>query len=239
VLGVYRGRGAPANAVAYDSLVTPQLGTGRVAERNTAFAAEHLHVAGSVRVLRRGETLFDVGGAADEVFAVESGLLALSLPLRSGRERIVALAGPGEFIGALAPGRHRHAERAHALSPTVTAVALPRDSVQGEVERLLFAALHARVEGLRRRLEESERPVADRLASTLLDLGSRYGHSGEDGVTRLTLPLTHEHLAALIGAARETTSTVLSELRARGLVEGTRGRYRFRESALRAALEAD
>ena len=58
---------------------------------------------------------------------------------------------------------------------------------------------------------------------------------GDDGLVRLTLPLTHEHLAALIGAARETTTLTLSDLRRRGFVEGTRGRYRFDPARLRDA----
>jgi CRP-like cAMP-binding protein len=192
-----------------------------------------------VRVLRRGEALFDVGAPADEVFQVESGLVAISLALRSGRERIVALAGPGEFVGALGPDRARFGERAQALSPTVSVVAVARDMVTGELERRLFASLDEHAERLRRLLEEGELSVAERLASVLLDLGSRYGHVGEHGVTRLTLPLTHEHLAAMIGAARETTSSGLAELRSRGLLDGTRGHYRFRSEMLRASLGRD
>jgi len=49
---------------------------------------------------------------------------------------------------------------------------------------------------------------------------------------RLTLPLTHENLAAMIGAARETTTATLGELRQLGLLEGTRGSYRFRPEPL-------
>lgn len=51
---------------------------------------------------------------------------------------------------------------------------------------------------------------------------------------QLTLPLTHDHLAAMIGAARETTTAALSEMRERGALSGTRGQYSFDPSELRA-----
>jgi CRP-like cAMP-binding protein len=193
---------------------------------------------GQARIVRRGEALFDVGSPADALYRVESGLLALALPLRSGRERIVSLAGPGEFLGALAPGPSVHEERAEALSHTVAVISILRDTVSDDLERVLFRVLDTHASRLRRSLEESDRSVAVRLALALLDLGERYGHVGEDGATRLTLPLTHEHFAAMIGAARETTSGALAALRAEGLVEGTRGRYRFVDQALRRSLAA-
>jgi CRP-like cAMP-binding protein len=189
-------------------------------------------LTGPARVVRRGEALYDVGDRADTVYQVESGLLALCLPLPSGHERIVALAGPGEYVGALAPDTHEHDERAEALSPTVTAVGMPRDGVDATVEGALFRTVASQVTRLRRALEEAHRPVPIRLALALLDLGARYGVAAEGGTTRLTLPLTHEHLAGMVGAARETTSAAMADLRRLGLVEGTRGRYRFSERAL-------
>ncbi|MBA2667786.1 MAG: Crp/Fnr family transcriptional regulator [Trueperaceae bacterium] len=204
--------------------------------RSTAAPLHLPTVAGHARVLRRGEPLYLVGSASDTVYRVESGLLAMSLPLRSGRERIVALAGPGEFLGALAPERREHEERAEALSATVVVIGLPRAELDDAFERTLFETLDRHASRLRYALEDADRPVVVRLGLALIDLGWRYGHLGEDGATRLTLPLTHEHLAAMIGAARETTSAALATLRAEAGVDGTRGRYRFVERTLRDAL---
>jgi CRP/FNR family transcriptional regulator, cyclic AMP receptor protein len=215
--------------------VTPILGTGG-ATRGVATPPPASAPAGQARTVRRGEALFDVGSPADSLYRIESGLVALTLPLRSGRTRILSLAGPGEYVGALAPGMRDHEERAEALSPTVTAVAYWRAHVDSLLEPALFDALHRHAARLRRSLEDADRPVAARVALALLDLGDRYGHVAEDGATRLTLPLTHDHLAAMVGAARETTSGAVAELRTAGLVSGTRGRYRFVAERLRGAL---
>lgn len=185
------------------------------------------------RVLARGEALYRAGDPATALFAVEAGLVALSVASPTGRERIVGVAGPGDLVGALDPRADRHGEHAHALGAAVVVRALdPRGEGHGDA---IARALGAHATQLRHALEDVDLPVAARLARALARLGERFGQRGEDGLVRLTLPLTHEHLAALVGAARETTTLTLSDLRRRGLVEGTRGRYRFDPARLRDA----
>jgi len=186
------------------------------------------------RTLARGEVLYHAGETAEAAFAVEGGLLKLSLALPSGRERIVGVAGPGDLIGALTPVSDAYGESAEALGAAVDVRVL--DPRRPEHAAALARAADTRLAWLRHALEEAELPVAARLARTLVRLGKRFGQRGDDGRVRLTLPLTHEHLAALIGAARETTTLMLSDLRQRGLLEGTRGHYRFDPARLRDAV---
>ena len=49
--------------------------------------------------------------------------------------------------------------------------------------------------------------------------------------------LTHDTLAGLVGAARETTSSAVQQLRALGLIAGTRGRYLVLPHALKRYAE--
>ena len=183
--------------------------------------------------LGRGEVLYRAGEPAASSFAVDAGLLKLSLALASGRERIVGVAGPGDLIGALTPHGAAYGETAEALGAAVSVRRL--DPRRPEHTDALTRAADTHLGWLRQALEEVDLPVAARLARTLVRLGDRFGQRGDDGRVRLTLPLTHEHLAALIGAARETTTVTLSELRQRGLLEGTRGRYQFDPARLRDA----
>ena len=71
-----------------------------------------------------------------------------------------------------------------------------------------------------------------RLARTFVRLGERFGQISEDQNVRLTLPLTHDNFAAIVGAARETTTAVLSEMRDDGVLQGTRGHYNFNLNTL-------
>jgi CRP/FNR family transcriptional regulator, cyclic AMP receptor protein len=185
------------------------------------------------RTLRRGETLYRAGDPASTSYAIDAGLVKLVVALPSGRERIVGVAGPGDLVGALTPSAQAFGETAEALGAAVVVRALePR---LPEHAAMLARGADTHMAWLRHALEENDLPVAARLARTLVRLGDRFGQRGDDGRVRLTLPLTHEHLAALVGAARETTTATLSELRQRGLLEGTRGRYQFDPARLRDA----
>ena len=179
------------------------------------------------RELGKGDALYRVGDAADTVYRIDEGLIKLGIDMLTGKERIIGVAGPGDFIGALAPGHGHFQESAEALSPKVMVRVLPRDQAGNLLKDDLFYAAGVQLWRLREALEDSELPVTARLARMLVRLGRRFGHISEGGRVHLTLPLTHENLAAMVGAARETTTATLGDMRNRGILSGTRGRYNF------------
>ena len=180
------------------------------------------------RELKRGEVLYRLGDEGEAIFRIEEGLIKLSVDLISGKERITSIAGPGDLVGAITPVHVRYQDSASALSPRVRVSVIPSDQLDdaGLQQAVLTATGHY-LGRLKEALEDSELPVGGRLARTFLRLGERFGQSTGDSRVRLTLPLTHENLAALIGAARETTTATLSEMRNGGLLQGTRGSYSF------------
>lgn len=183
------------------------------------------------RELGKGEPLYRAGDRADTVFRVVHGLVKLAIDVPTGRERIVGVAGPGDLIGALAPGQAALRESAEALSASVVVTVVPRSDAAA-FEPALFRAAGDQLTRVTDALEDGELSVAARLARALLRLGERFGQVSEEGFVRITLPLTHENLAAMIGAARETTTATLGEMRRSGVLEGTRGSYRFRRERL-------
>lgn len=185
-----------------------------------------------LRELRRGEILYRSDEPAETSYRVDEGLLKIVFDAAGGRERILALVGPGEWSGALAPNHLQLRERAVALSPRVRVRVLPRAGLPSRLEERLFEAAGVRLARWRDAFEDAELPVRARLARTLLRLSERFGQPAADGWVRLTLPLTHETLAGLVGAARETTTALVSELRRAGALEGTRGRYRLHRTRL-------
>jgi len=209
-------------------------------------AAEHLRR----RTFAKGEYLYDVGDEAHSAYIVEAGLIALTLGALSDRQRVVALAGPGDVVGALTPGPLEHQSGALALSGEVATRVLPAGSAysstdeglgasEPEFANLLANAAGEQIQRLTWALEDSAHPVPARVARALLRLGQRFGHHTADGAVRLTLPVTHETLASLVGAARETTTYTIQQLRKKGLLVGTRGHYHFEPLALeRYAHEA-
>lgn len=191
------------------------------------------------RELGKGDRLYRAGDPADTIYRVEEGLLKLSIDVLTGKERIVSLVGPGDLVGALTPTHRLFQETAEALSPRVVVRVVPSDGAREALQDEIMNATGLQISRLREALEDGELPVTARLARTLLRLGRRFGHIAEDERVRLTLPLTHENFAAMIGAARETTTAILGEMRSSGVIEGTRGRYSFdRDSLYDYAVEA-
>ena len=185
----------------------------------------------AVLELSRGDSLYRRGDTGTEVYRLEAGLLKLFVDTASGRERIVALAGPGDLIGTTGKHAELRGENAEALSNSARVSALT--GATGHEAELRLAAMSWQLQQFRDTLEDAELPVPARLARTFVRLGDRFGQAGAAGRVRLTLPLTHDNLAAMVGAARETTSFVLADMRRAEVLDGTRGVYTFSPSAMR------
>ena len=52
-----------------------------------------------IAAYRRSETLFSQGEAGDTVFYIQKGGVKLSAVSKAGREAVVAMLGPGDFVG--------------------------------------------------------------------------------------------------------------------------------------------
>jgi CRP/FNR family transcriptional regulator len=151
---------------------------------------------------------------------VERGAVALELRARGARRTVVvAVAGQGDVL--LAPRRD---EAVRALAPAALRV------VDRESERRLLrtpAAAAALAQSLAAALRDREESLAqlawplhaERLRGKLLQLARRHGRVTRDGV-RIDLPLTHQLLADAIGAARETVTVALRDLRRDGFLTG-------------------
>ncbi len=72
---------------------------------------------------------------------------------------------------------------------------------------------------------------------TLVEQARRFGKAAEEGWFELQTELRHEDIASLVGATRVSVSMTISELRERGLLEGTRGSYRLNVTALESLVE--
>ena len=209
---------APAVRPAAD-LISPQAHPAPAAA-GLALSQEEL---GRGHMLAAGETLYHQGDSAESAYLVTSGLLSLKVGARVGRERLVDLAGPGDVVGALSAEQAAYLDTAAALGPGTRVSALVAGSSAAQELREQAAA--QRLERLTQQLEEVDSPVAARVARAFARLAERLVQEVAAGMVRLTLPPTPDTLAGLVGAARETTSAAVAELRRRGLIAGTRGRY--------------
>jgi CRP/FNR family transcriptional regulator, cyclic AMP receptor protein len=179
------------------------------------------------RQLRAGEVLFHENDRSTRVFYCISGSLRLVLSGAHGRELILDVVLPGEVFGELAAIDHG-GRTAAAIAVHDTCVAeLDGEVYLAGVRRsadLTVAAMAALAHQLRaanRRICEGETErLSVRAARLLLDLTKRYA-SRADAPTS-SIPITQTDLAEWLGASREATARVLSELRGLGAITTAR-----------------
>jgi len=188
-----------------------------------------------------GESLFEQGDIADELFVITKGRVKVWRASEDGGALTLTLLGRGQPIGTLgaADDRLNHAT-ATAVTP-VEALTWPIETLRElmETNPQLTANVLRTVtnyaEQLIERLEEvSSVPVEQRIARTLLRMARRaYGEETADGCE---LPLSRQDLADLTSATLPTVSRIMSRWRSERLIAGTRGRVKLLDLAALARI---
>ncbi len=189
-----------------------------------------------------GAAIYRAGAPANRMYVVATGAAKTIRPGKDGREVLLDLCGPGDFLGAVpALGQEIHAEWAWALTPSCL-LGLDAAEYTAIMEEFPSVAM-ATLKGVSRRLTQAQHavhllagaPLEQRLAATLLLLVDKLGRPWEGG-TLLDVPLTREDLAAMTGAATESVSRLLSGWRRLGVIDSGRRWIAVRDLPALAAL---
>lgn len=172
----------------------------------------------SSRRYDKGETIYSAGDEGGTLFVLHTGKVKLFRLNSSGKEQVLRLIGPGEFMGELSLFSSLHlTNNAVALEPTVMC------TLQGKRLKELMAKYPSIafkvLDELSRRLEQAENrienislsSVTKRIASALLDL-SNDKHE-------ILLPMTKGDLASQLGMTQETLSRKLAVFQEEGLIQ--------------------
>ncbi len=179
-----------------------------------------LDTLGTVVRLKRDETLFHEGDAADRYYKVVSGAIRSCKLLSDGRRHITDFFLPGDFLGVEALGTHgstaesvgdatlvrydrRLIDALISRSPRVGKFLLDRvcaDLSQARARMLLLGRMSAR----------------ERLASFLLRIGARSRRRDDDTIP---LPMTRTDIGDHLGLTTETVCRTCAQLKSAGLIE--------------------
>ena len=182
-----------------------------------------LNGIGRRRQLEAGEQLMWEGDEAVLVANVIDGVLKLASHSADGGEQILGLAYPSDFLGR--PFGETAPYGVEALTEAQICVFERKDFDR-------FARDHPRLEHklLERTLTELDRSrrwmmllgrmnAGQNVASFRLELSDRLGKAGAGGETFVTLPLSRQQMADVLGLTIETVSRQLSRLRSAGLID--------------------
>lgn len=180
---------------------------------------------------RRGEVIFREGEPAERLFLIEEGTVKLSIISSAGQELLIGLLGRGQIFGELAVlDRGPRAMNAKAM----------KDSAVFSLDSEMFwtilenrpALARRLLELMARRLRRADQATQDlvffdaptRMARRLLELGEEHGEPIEDTDSiRITVRVTQEEMAQLIGVTRESANRLIASFAGRGWLDWNEG----------------
>ena len=197
------------------------------AEERPAFDAEaFLETAGAARravSYPKGKSVFSQGEPSDTVMYIQKGGVKISVLSRTGKEAVVAMLGPGDFLGEGAlTGQSIRIGTATATMATTALVIdkgvmlqLLRDEPtfsERFISYMLTRNLRIEADLVDHLFNSSEK----RLARTLLLL-ARYGDQG--GPERRIPKISQETLAEMVGTTRSRVNFFMNKFRDLGFIE--------------------
>lgn len=168
------------------------------------------------------ESVYQAGSDSSQLMVVHSGAVKITRIDRDGREQILRVLGPGDFMGesAFLTGRRPH-HFATALEPATMCVF--RHADLSRLVREHPSVGQRMLEEVSRRLEETENrltavvsgDVASRLAEYILSLPGREVERGIE----VELPIAKKDVASLLDTTPESLSRQLRRLQQSGAIE--------------------
>lgn len=175
-----------------------------------------------VRHARKGEPIFTQGEPADSILYIQRGRVKLSVVSRGGKEAVVAVLGPGDFLGesALAGGSVRLGNASALESCQLLTIdretmvrLLHEEHAMSDkfIEYMVSRNMRVEADLVDQLFNSSEK----RLARTLLQL-ARYGR--DEQPQRVLPKMSQEVLAGMVGTTRSRINFFLNRFRKLGFV---------------------
>ena len=178
-----------------------------------------------VRKVKKAEQIFQSGDPASELYIVCSGQFKIFTYTPDGREQIMYIYNPGDFVGGLnLLTSSRYLYTGQALEESVICTiskpffdraclnnpSILRQILEKSYDRIRWA------EELIARLSSSNAGI--KVAELLLRFAVRYGTPTKEGI-RIDLNLNREELGSYTGLTRETFTRKLGEFKDLGYVD--------------------
>ncbi|MEU5278146.1 Crp/Fnr family transcriptional regulator [Streptomyces asoensis] len=187
-------------------------------------ARNALLAQGNQRKFESGERLLAQGDRSSHVFLLLDGVAKVTAYTPDGHEILLRFARPGSAVGATSMLDHQpRSASVTTLKPSSTLILSGpsfTDFLNHHPEAL--RALTREVIGKLRdsdssRMDLSSGSFMQRLTRILATLATDFGHPTENGLT-ISLSLSQEELASLIGASRESLARGLRLLRNQNVI---------------------
>lgn len=181
----------------------------------------------SVRLLNKGELVFQAGSPGDFTYFLEEGRVKIFHQSPNGKEVVLWFCASGEIFGLaeVCQGGDGRQVTAQACEPSKI-LAVRREAFQNFLEQNPSAALlvndvlACRLRSLGNVIQSLvENDVNERVAQLLARLIANYGRTVANGDVCLDIRITHQDMANMIGTTRQSVTSALNLLRRQGVLE--------------------
>ena len=190
----------------------------------------------SLKKIAKNQKIYEHGRSSDSVFYVETGRVILGSESKDGRTAIKEIIYPGETFGEMAVlGEHTRTGFAKALDGNVAVREIPKEDYlqillnNTGMKSKFFLQMGYKMRKINRKIEDLlMRDARGRLINYLVHTAEEKGQKvGFEMMIKD--PLKHKDLANLTGTSRQTTTTILNELKQMNLIHIDRRRILIRD----------
>lgn len=186
---------------------------------------KQLDKAKTCNTYKKGQVIFNEGNQPMGLFCMQEGKVKIYKTGVGGREQIVRMARPGDFLG------YRAFLSGESYSATAMAIAdcticfIDKQTIFNILkndDKLPWAFMKFLCRELRTAeelvTEMAQKSVRERLAEDLIILSRKYGYDKTDS-TLLNVSLSREELASFVGTATETLIRLLSDMKRENVID--------------------
>lgn len=177
------------------------------------------------KTFKRKEPIYLPGDSGRQVYLLKKGVVKISRITPDGRELTLTFLKPGEIFGELEAveelSRDTQAEAHNDVLICILQQSHLLDLMSAKPE---LGIRLSKLMGFRRHVIENRlenlvfRSIPQRLAFLLLELGQQFGEHNSPAI-KINIPLTHQDIANLVGAARQTVTATLLDFKSQGLID--------------------
>jgi CRP-like cAMP-binding protein len=174
-------------------------------------------------IIKKGEPIFEEGEITNGIYCIKEGVCKLSKLSSNGKDQIVKLAKPGELLGQRSMISEEPANLSAVALEDMEVCFIPKKEIMQfftqnndfsmNVMKTICGDLK---EADGHMVNMAQKNVKERLAGTLIYLEENFG---TDANGALSLQLSREELAGMIGTATESCIRLLSELNKSKIIE--------------------
>lgn len=174
------------------------------------------------RLIKKGEIIFDEGDMINGVFCVKDGVCKLSKLSANGKDQIVKLVVKGDLLGQRSLIGEEAANLSAVALNDMEVCFIPKSEIMNDLNKNPKFSMDV-LQQMAYDLKDSDNVLVDmaqksvkhRLADVLIYLEEQFG---VDNQGYLSLNISRENYANLVGTATESVIRILSEFKKKGLI---------------------